>query len=124
MSTITWFDHYKVEKISSIQEIRDFFDKTEDEETDFTLNWLFLSTSGIHGSYATLDDLDFKNGFNAITVLIVCPRLVVLRYGDIKITPDDIPYLQNLVKKSIAGIIKSQARNLKTLNIEEILNEK
>lgn len=110
MNTITLWPHYKIEKLQGIKEIRDIFNDDE-EETDWTLNWLVLSTSGVHGSYTTLDKLDFSDGYACITALIIHPRLVVLRYGEITIAQDDVPYLRMLVSKSLEGINKSQEGN-------------
>lgn len=94
---------------------------------DFTLNWCFLSTSGVHGSYCTLDDLqryfDDPEKFCAeensgepyepnITITIVQPRIVRMGSGSLRIEPTDIPYLRDLVGKTFMGVAKSQIENL------------
>lgn len=111
--TMTFWPHYKTIKLESMDEVKEIFpDGSADD-----LNWCVLSTSGVHGSYGVLDDLDFepdehgdKNDY--ITVLIIHPRLVVLRYGTIQVTKADVPYLRGLVKSTLKAIESSQKGNL------------
>ena len=86
------------------------------------MNFVLFSTSGVHGDYTTIeeveagiqkygDDPEFSeedapddwNG-NTITFLIVHPRIVCLRYGNAKVTTDDIPYLKKLRASSLAAV--------------------
>jgi len=88
-----------------------------DDGPDYQLNWLLLSTSGIHGSYLTLDNLEadeslWQRGYANITAMVFQPRIVRAIYGEIIITRDDIDYLRSIVTKSIAGIVSSQCRNV------------
>lgn len=114
-----------VTKFESMDEVRGLFDPVE--RTDFTMNWLFCSTSGIHGSYLTIVELEEyfadpdrfdreDNGGEAfepsLTVLIVKPRVVQIGYGDIQVTKADLPYLRDLVSRTLAGVAKSQEENL------------
>lgn len=103
----------QVTQITSLDDIRHFFP----EAYDATLNWLFLSTSGVHGHYLTLDHIE-QAGFEAtedylptVTVLAVQPRLVRAYCGTVLITPDDMPWLRERVRRTIEGVIKSQAGN-------------
>jgi hypothetical protein len=112
--------HYSVAKIESLDELRELFT----EATRFDLNWLVCSTSGVHGSYATLDQIeeclegrgeycheaDHEHD-DWLTVLVIQPRLVALRYGQIQITRDDIPFLRAAVSMSLQGMVKSQDGN-------------
>jgi hypothetical protein len=79
------------------------------------LNWLFLSTSGPHGSYATLDEReaewDGDGAIHSITVLLVQPRTVRAWYGDIPIDREDIPWLREQVKRTLAGVSSLQEGN-------------
>lgn len=95
-----------------------------------TMNWLVLATSGIHGSYASLDDMfdtdepadieqnpemfdsTGKQVYDYMTVQIIQPRLVRVMYGQILITRDDIPWLRDIARRSLLAIIESQAGNL------------
>ncbi len=86
------------------------------------MNFVLFSTSGIHGSCVSLEDIesslikygdktyndfadppdDFYNSY--LTILIIHPRLVCMKYGDIKISLQDIPYLKKLRETSIDAV--------------------
>lgn len=111
--------HYSIESISTIGRIKATF--PEDDSWDNTLNWLFLSTSGVHGSYTTLDeieqyvpDVDDEETYRpTLTALIVQPRTVCIRYGgEIEVAPEDVPYLRHVVARTLEGITRSQEGNL------------
>ena len=92
------------------------------------LNFVLFSTSGVHGSYATLDDIeasirkygidpyqltdedaDFPDDYYSpsVTILVVHPRVVALRYGNAKIeTLEDLEYLKKLRASSTAVVQK------------------
>ena len=115
--TITTWPHYQIMEITSMEEVREIFPEPQAN----ALNWLLCSTSGVHGSYATLDELDhpeldfdgedLANFEPRITVLIIQPRLVCLHYGDIEVTPEDRKYLRALVRTSLDYIPISQEGN-------------
>lgn len=66
------------------------------------LNFVLFSTSGVHGSYTTLEEL--KVG-EQLTFLIISPRIVCLRYGTcIPETKEEIAYLKELRARSHAEI--------------------
>jgi hypothetical protein len=115
--------------IVSVDQLREAFPAN----VDYTMNWLFCSTSGVHGSYADLQgylDTDPNEDPEEdwrLTVLVVLPRRVYVRYGHIPITREDIPWLMSVVEKTIAGVIESQRRNIGRLRdvlttTAEILN--
>jgi hypothetical protein len=87
--------------------------------TDFDLNWLFLSVSGIAGSYVSLDDLEEDQeywddqGTATITMFVVQPRMGRTFKGNVRITRADIPFLRTTVEKTLAG-----CRNLQSGNLE------
>lgn len=80
------------------------------------MNFVLFSTSGVHGTYATIEEVEaslVKYGetptFDVdgevpddyvgphLTVMIVQPRLVAIRYGNIShVTVDDLPFLKKL----------------------------
>lgn len=120
-------NYYTVNRIvgDAMDIVRDF---VPDE-----LNWLFLSTSGVHGSYCTLDDIERwlfggdskavrqELGLGAgepvpleheITVVILKPRVVCTLYGNAVVrTPEDIALLRSKVEQTAAGIAESQKGN-------------
>jgi hypothetical protein len=95
------------------------------------INWIFLSTSGIHGSYTSLDRIEKlwtdpaayrASGYiedgepmpteAGITVLIVLPRMVTTMYGNATVRSlDDVALLRRRVEQTFEGIAKLQAGN-------------
>ena len=108
--------HYSMAKIESMEDVRVEFP----ERVDFTLNLFFCGTSGVHGSYRAIDDIEdslalpegHEDRSDLLTVLIVNPRLVRIAYGDIAVTAADLPYLRRLVDQTIAGIVETQEGSL------------
>lgn len=73
-----------------------------DAEAD-DLNFVMFSTSGVHGSYTTIEEIEETltsqpDDFEAahLTVLIVQPRTVCLHYGNIRVELSDLPFLKKL----------------------------
>lgn len=106
--------YYSVEPITTIAELKTMFP----DETDYTLNWLFCSTSGVHGSYLTLDQFDPSSPDDEddwppypLTVLVVQPRIVRVRYGVIDVMPDDVEWIRDRIRKTLAGVAESQEGN-------------
>ena len=67
------------------------------------LNFVLFSTSGVHGTYNTIEEAEKHlagnddEGFAEVTFVIVHPRLVALRYGCCDpANQDDIDYLKRL----------------------------
>lgn len=99
------------------------------------INWVFLSTSGVHGTYASLDDIerslwdatdaearkehyaeadaDWHRPTEAeVTVLIVLPRMVTTIYGTAIIrTREDVQLLRKRVEQTFEGIEDLQRGN-------------
>lgn len=78
------------------------------------MNFVMLSTSGIHGSYCSISDRLTESEADddmMITILIIQPRIVRMRYGNLHFTRDDEPYLRGLVESSIAAMAESQKEN-------------
>jgi len=103
--------HYSIGKLESIDSIRTIFPDGKADD----LNWLLLSTSGVHGSYCSIDHVEEEwddDGGNYITALVVRPRLVCLQYGEIEIEKKDIPYLRGLVASTLEQIPKTQEGNV------------
>lgn len=63
------------------------------------LNFVLFSTSGVHGTYCTLEDAESEGG--DVTFLVVQPRIVGLRYGNCTPkTQDDFQFLRRLRESS------------------------
>lgn len=107
--TVFVASHYSIEHIKEedgMSRLRTMF---PDGEAN-CMNFVLFSTSGIHGSYSTIEDVEdelAKGDVGAsaeITFLIVHPRIVCIRYGNATVTREDIPYLKKLRASSIAAV--------------------
>jgi len=91
-----------------------------DGEAD-RMNFVLFSTSGVHGSYNTIEDIEAsleKYGVlneddeglpddyygDRLTFLIVHPRIVSLKYGQVEVELSDIPFLKKLRESSIKAV--------------------
>ena len=113
---------YQVIEIRRMAEVRATLG--DNGENVNQLNWCFVGTSGNHGTYTNLDEAveilegtsegyaKAKGGKWWVTVLIVHPRLCVLKYGEIEVTKDDIDYLRIVVRKTLEEVVKSQEGNI------------
>jgi hypothetical protein len=85
------------------------------------MNFVLFSTSGIHGTYTTIEDIEsgllkYGDDFEPeddwpedwhgkdLTALIVQPRIVCLRCGNVRVRLVDIPYLKKLRASSLAAV--------------------
>ena len=101
--------HYSVMRLargcSGMEALREMFpDGTADE-----LNLVLFSTSGVHGSYKTIEVAEAHIACSPeVTFLVLHPRLVAVRYGTCTPeTQEDIDYLKRLRASShavLAGI--------------------
>ncbi len=74
-------------------------------------NFVLFSTSGVHGSYATIEDCAeyfFRTGLQAnLTFVIVAPRILRLAYGNCQpVTRDDFDYLKAIREASHETVAK------------------
>lgn len=83
------------------------------------LNMALFTTSGVHGTYCTIEQVE-RGGEDAskdVTFLIIQPRIVCMRYGECRPeTADDFAFLKRLRSSSIAamatiGVAASEPRN-------------
>ncbi len=59
-------------------------------------NFVLFSTSGVHGSYSTIEDEE-KNDSPTVTFVICCPRILRFSYGNCQPrTREDFLYLKML----------------------------
>ena len=111
--------HYQNDKINDIDDLKSLFPKMKAN----SLNWCIFSTSGVHGSYFDLDEIEhsLKNNLNEydtgycdpiLTVLVIKPRIVSLGWGNIEITLNDIPFLREIARSSLVEINASQKGNV------------
>lgn len=95
--------HYSVMRVASDFEgmvaLRGMFPEAKADE----LNFVLFSTSGVHGTYNTIEEAERflsgtdTEGHNEVTFVVVHPRLVAMRYGVCNPnTQDDIDYLKRL----------------------------
>ena len=99
--------HYSVFSVRDewgMDALRRFFPEGKADE----MNVCLFSTSGVHGTYGTIEDAeaDIARGFKhedggeaipQVTYLIVQPRIVALRYGNcLPQNQDDINWLKEL----------------------------
>lgn len=77
-------------------------------KADF-MNFCIFSTSGVHGYYSVIEEMNFKGGprtnqhdsnFDLLTVQIIQPRLVKFYYGTIEVRRRDIEWLKVLRQTS------------------------
>lgn len=121
--------HYDTKHIEGMADLRHMFSDGKCNE----LNFVLFSTSGVHGTYTTIEEIeaslikygptpDFMDDDSPenvpddyrdsdLTTLIVHPRLCVLRYGNVKVTLEDIPYLKQLRQSGWEVVQKIGAPN-------------
>jgi len=99
--------HYTTQRLESFQDIEEFFPEAEADD----LNWFFTGTSGVHGTYTTLEEIEKawditdgeQEGYEGrnVTVLIVKPRMVTCVYGDVTIeTKEQLSFLKKLAEST------------------------
>lgn len=108
--------HYNLFHIlAGIDSLKCIFPEGEANEMNFAL----FSTSGVHGTYTTIEEIELslqKYGesftpsetedepkdyaYPEMTIQIIQPRICCLRYGTMKVTLADIPYLKKLRQSS------------------------
>jgi hypothetical protein len=92
-------------RIESMDDIRRVF-PTLDDVND--LNFMLFSTSGVHGSYASIEDVEAElsgggdpdDGPPKLTVMILQPRCVTFGFGHISVEAGDIDYLKGIRARS------------------------
>lgn len=119
MTAMEW-PAYEVQEIRTMRDVREIFPTGMADN----LNWIFCSTAGRHGSHKTLDQVEaiirgqdpitrpLDNGKYTVTVLIIHPRLCIIKYGEIQVNLTDIKFLRDLVASSLEHIVKSQEGNI------------
>jgi hypothetical protein len=64
------------------------------------LNFVLFSTSGVHGTYCTIEDCEAGEASD-VTFVVVQPRIVCIRYGNCHpASADDFAFLKQLRESS------------------------
>ena len=105
--------HYSIMRVArgkGEEALRAMFPNAEADEMNFVL----FSTSGVHGSYSTIEECEAHignpNESASVTFVIVQPRLVCMRYGNVEVTAENANYLKALRASSwmLASAIGSE----------------
>ncbi len=121
--TITVAPCQEIIRLRTMEDLRRIF-PTPDAVNMY--NQVLFSTSGIHGSYCTIEEAErvLREGRTPetegyftesmpdrpetykLTVLVLQPRCVTMCFGDIPVRLADIPYLKELRARSWAELVK------------------
>jgi hypothetical protein len=104
--------HYNIFRGLTIEDLIDLFPDGEANEMNFAL----FSTSGVHGTYSTIEDVirshylpkDNEEYLEemSVTVLVIHPRLVCMKYGHVYFKEEHIDFLKKLRDSSKQAIMK------------------
>lgn len=125
------------EKWANLKQIfeREYPKNEDPEEVTYKanrMNLLIGSTSGIHGTYTSLDDLENPDSeyrqeclaegesvsetigdTEAFTFLVIQPRICRLIFGTIGFrSPEDFNWMRTIISESLDEIIESQQENI------------
>jgi hypothetical protein len=67
-------------------------------------NFCLFSTSGVHGSYRTIEEAESDPDVGTVTVLVVHPRLASVQYGNVPVNAETAPFLKSLRASSWAMV--------------------
>ena len=77
---------------------------------EFSIDWknfVLFSTSGVHGSYTTIEEAEEAPGETPVTFLVIHARRVCLRYGVCyPTTKEDFDFLKALREASFQALLK------------------
>lgn len=98
--------HYSIDRkqIRTLDDLRAYFPEPVADE----MNLCLFSTSGVHGSYCTIEGLESEpnEDLRELTVLVIQPRRVFMAYGTVRVTPESAPYLKALRASSLAAVAR------------------
>jgi len=95
---------YNVKYGMEMYALKQIFPKAEADE----MNLVLFSTSGIHGTYNTIEQAEKHlkependNYFGEVTFILIQPRIVCMRYGNVRPkNQNEIDYLKKLRQSS------------------------
>lgn len=102
--------HYSLTELHDMTEVKQLLPDPVETDWRWELNWLFVGTSGVHGSYTAIPEVDPESPY--LTVLIVRPRSASLAFGHVKCEPEDLEWLQRALEFTLRGIVSSQLKSL------------
>lgn len=105
MSGYIHWPHYAVihHEDTNMELLRQVFPTGEADD----LNVALFSTGGVHGTYFTIEDVESDPELAKITYVVIHPRLVVIRWGEVAPeTPEDYAWLKNLRASSHRELVK------------------
>ena len=97
--------HYSVLRLTGngMEALRQLFPDGKGDE----MNAVLFSTSGAHGSYCTIEDVE-EGGEDSpedVTFVVIQPRIVCMRYGNVQPkTAEDFVYLKGLRESSLKAL--------------------
>ncbi len=96
--------HYNIfDAVDGMALLRSVFPEAEADEMNFAL----FSTSGVHGTYQTIEEEEVVNG-KGVTFVIVHPRIVSLQYGNAyPQNKEDFDFLKKLRQTSKDAVVNS-----------------
>ena len=96
---MSYYTTNKIETEGAMKTLREIFPDAKADVNNFVL----FSTSGVHGSYCTIEDCETKGDVDTVTFLIIKPRIVQTCYGNCRPrTPEDFAFLKKLRETSRA----------------------
>lgn len=108
--------HYNIYGSGRSESAMDALRKFFTDATDYSLNLILFSTSGVHGTYRTIEDAEKElqapaegdeDGHPDVTFLIIQPRTVTLRYGNCEPQNQaDIDFLKAIRERSRQAMVK------------------
>lgn len=106
-------------EVTTMKEVKSSFQSGYDPN----LNWLFVGVSRLYGTTLNLDQIeailldesDYSESINGrypVNVLIVHPRVSVIKYGEVLVNIEDVEWMRGIVKSTVEAINDSQDRNI------------
>ena len=100
---MSYYSTNSIPLAKAMSTLREIFPEGEADENNFVI----FSTSGVHGSYCTIEDCETREDVDTVTFLIIKPRIVQTNYGNCRPeTPEDFEFLKKLRETSRAVMRK------------------
>lgn len=96
-NTTTYYSTHKIETEDAMRVLREIFPNGKANEYNFVL----FSTSGVHGSYCTIETCEEDEEVETVTFLLIKPRIVQTLWGNCRpLSKDDFEFLKKLRESS------------------------
>lgn len=107
-------------ELRDIHHLRKLFPDAKADHENFCL----FSTSGVHGTYTTIEQLFMDDGeggeIDKITVLVIRPRLAQVISGHIKVERSDLEYLRELRASSLMEVARIGIETTKKMSVQDL----